>query len=138
MNEIFTSNVLSKEFLYYCRISTKEGFDTDTEKAHLDIYIDKTKSSVCNLCPQVFIITRNCKENENSCNSCVQITSDIDKDGKMHRVWRNTKKFRVFTNLWRCFAQEIMNKEDIVEKYGYVDVDKYNARDGDDYENNSS
>ena len=56
----------------------------------------------------------------------------------MHRVWRNTKKFRVFTNLWRSFAQEIMNKEDIVEKYGYADVDKYNPRDGDDYEKNSS
>ena len=56
----------------------------------------------------------------------------------MDIVWRNNQKFRVFTNLWRSFAQEIMNKEDILQKYGYVGVNKNNARYGDDYGNNSS
>lgn len=128
------SNVLTKELLYYCRISIKKGLDTETEKAQLDIYIDKAKSRVCNLGRQLFIITKKLKENENTCGSCFKITSDIDKDGKMQIVWRNNH----FTNLWRSFAQEIMSKEDIVEKYGYVDVNKYNARYGDDYGNNSS
>ena len=132
------SNVLTREFLYYCTISIKKGLDTETEKAHLDIYIDKTKSRVCNLGPQLFAIAKNFKENENTCDSCFKITSHINKDGKMHIVWRNNQKFRVFTNLWRSFAQEIMNKKDIVEKYGYVDVKKYNTRYSDDYGNNSS
>ena len=35
---------------------------------------------------------------------------------------------RGFTNLWRSFAQEIMNKEDLIDKYGYTDANKYNCR----------
>ena len=35
---------------------------------------------------------------------------------------------RGFTNLCRSFAQEIMNKEDLIDKYGYMDTNKYNCR----------
>ena len=32
--------------------------------------------------------------------------------------------YREATNLWRSFAQKIINKEEIVDKYGYIDVNK--------------
>ena len=31
-------------------------------------------------------------------------------------------------NLWRSFAQEIMSKEDLIDKYGYIDVNKHNCK----------
>ena len=33
-------------------------------------------------------------------------------------------QYRVFTNLSRSFAQEIMNKEDLIDKYGYTGINK--------------
>ena len=66
------------------------------------------------------------KEDENTCNSCFKITSGIDKFGRMHIIWKDNSHYRVYTNLWRSFAQEIINKEDLIDKYGYIDVNKYN------------
>ena len=116
---------MSKNYLYYCRISRKEGLDIETEKPHLERFIDKTFSRKCRLCCQLFVIAKNFKEDENTCNSCFKITSDIDKFGRMHVIWKDNSQYRVFTNLWRSFAQEIMNKEDLTDKYGYIDINKY-------------
>ena len=44
----------------------------------------------------------------------------------MHKIWKDNLQYRVFTKLWRSFAQEIMNKEDVVHKYGHIDLNKYN------------
>ena len=117
-----------KDFLYYCRISIKEGLDIETEKAHLERFIDKTKSRICRLCSQLFIITENFKDDENTCHSYFIITSDIDEFGKMHVIWKNNAKFRVFTNLWRSLAQKIINRENLLDKYGYLEVSKHNNK----------
>ena len=74
-----------------------------------------------------FIWTR-LKEDENTCNSCFKITSDIEKFSRMQLIWKDNSQCRVFTNLWRSFAQDIMNKEDLIDKYGYTDVNKYNCK----------
>ena len=44
----------------------------------------------------------------------------------MHVSWKDNSQYRVFTNLWSGFAQEIMNKEDLIDKYRNIDVNKYN------------
>ena len=46
----------------------------------------------------------------------------------MHVIWKDNSQYRVFTNLCRNFAQEIMNKEDLTDKYGYTDVNKYKCK----------
>ena len=46
----------------------------------------------------------------------------------MHVIWKDDSQYRVFTNLRRSFAQEIMNKEDLIDKYGFTDVNKYNCK----------
>ena len=46
----------------------------------------------------------------------------------MHVIWKNNANSRVFTNLWRNFAQEIMNRENLVDQYGYLDANKYNNK----------
>ena len=43
-------------------------------------------------------------------------------------MWKDNSQYRVFTNLWRSFAQELMNKEDFIYKYGYIDINKYNCK----------
>ena len=73
---------MSKDFLYYCTTSVAEGLDIETEKPHLKQFVDKTISQKCRLCSQLFIITKNFKEGENTCKSCFKITFDIDKFGK--------------------------------------------------------
>ena len=73
-----------------------------------------------------FILTK-LKEDENTCNSCFKITSDrLDRFGRMHIIWKDNLLYRVLTNLWRRFAQEIMNKEDLTDRYRYIDVNNYN------------
>ena len=43
----------------------------------------------------------------------------------MHVMWKDNSQYEVFTNLWENFAQKIMNEEDLIDKYGYIDVNKY-------------
>ena len=86
----------------------------------------KDFSRKCGLCCQHFIVTKNFKEDENTCNSCFKITSSIDKFGRMHIIWKDNSQYRVLTNLWRSLAQEIMGKEDLIDKYRCTAVNKYN------------
>ena len=86
------------------------------------MFFEKAISRKCRLCCQLFIIPKNFEEDEGTCNSCFKIPSDIDKHGKLHVIWKDNSQYRVFTNLWRSFSQEIMNKEDLIGKYGYIDV----------------
>ena len=46
----------------------------------------------------------------------------------MNVIWKDNSQYRAFTNLWRSFAQEIMNKEDLINKYGYNDINKYSSK----------
>ena len=46
----------------------------------------------------------------------------------MNVIWKDNSQYRVFTNLWRSFDQEIMNKEDLIDKYGYNDINKYSSK----------
>ena len=119
---------MSKDFLYYCRISIKEWLDIETKKAHLERFIDKAKARICRLCSQLFIITENFKVDGNTCHNCFIITSDIDEFGKMHVIWKNNAKFRVFTNLWRSLDQKIINRENLLDKYGYLEISKHNNK----------
>ena len=52
---------MSVDYLYYSRISIKEGLDIETEKPHLERFIDKTFSRKRRLCCQLFIIAKSFK-----------------------------------------------------------------------------
>ena len=47
---------------------------------------------------------------------------------KMHIIWVNNSKYGPYTNLWKSFADEIISKEESLDKYGYIDVNKYNNK----------
>ena len=46
----------------------------------------------------------------------------------MHVICKNNAKYRVFTNLWGSPTNKIMNRENLVKNYGYLDVNKYNNK----------
>ena len=104
-----------EDFLYYYRISIKEVLDIETEKHGLKMFNDRT-------------ISKNFKNEKHVCDVCFKLVTDIDKFGKMHIIWVNNSKYRAYTNLWRNFTDEIMKKEKLVDKYGYIDVSKYNGK----------
>ena len=118
----------TKGFLYYHRTSIKEGVDIETERPHLEIFIDKTVSRKCTECWELFLISRSFKNDEAVCDVCFRIVNDIDKFAKIHIIWVNNSKYRAYTNLWRSFADEIMRKEESLDKYGYIDINKYNNK----------
>ena len=75
-----------------------------------------------------FSYQKNFKNDESVCDVCFKIVNDIEKFAKMHIIWVNNSKYRAYTNLWRSFAEEIMRKEESLNKYGYIDLNKYNNK----------
>ena len=118
----------AKDFLYYHGISMKEGLDIGTERPHLEIFVDKPVPRKCAECCELFLIAKNFKNDEAVCDVCFKIVNNIDRFGKMHIIWVNNSKCRAYTNLWRSFADEIMRKEESLDKYGYIDVNEYNNK----------
>ena len=102
--------------MYIHQISTKEGLDTGTERPHLEIFIDKTVSRKCMECCQPSLIAKKIK-NDGVCDVYFKIVNDINKFAKMHIIWVNNSKYRAYTNFWRSFAEEIMRKEESLDKY---------------------
>ena len=71
------------------------------------------------------MIVKKFKNEKWVCDICFKIVDNIDKEGKMYVIWLNNSKYRVYTNLWRSFADEIIRKEGVVDKDGNIDVNKY-------------
>ena len=85
-------------------------------------------SRKCTECCKLTLTTKNFKNDEAVCDVSFKIVDDIDKFAKMHIIWVNNSKYRAYTNLWGSFANEIMRKEESLDKYGYIDVNKYNNK----------
>ena len=75
-----------------------------------------------------FSYQKNFKNDEGVCDVWFKIVNDIEKFAKMHIMWVNNSKYRAYNNLWRSFAEEIMRKEESLNKYGYIDLNKYNNK----------
>ena len=65
------------------------------------------------------------KDNDNDCNQCFKITNGITDTGRMHVIWKENVKYRVYTNLYRTDTNDITKKEENFKKYGTIDVNKY-------------
>ena len=74
---------MSNTFIYYSRISIKEGLDIDSDKSYI-----KDSTRKCSFCKDVFIISKNFEFDEKISNECYNIKSKIDcKSGKMLVLW---------------------------------------------------
>ena len=91
------------------------------------MFIDGTISRKCRHRGKRFLISNSFKNEERVC-VCFKIVTDIDKFGEMHKIWVNNSKQRACTNLWRSFTDEIVKKEELADKYGCIDLNKYNEK----------
>ena len=94
-----------KYFIYYCRISVKEGLYTDLKTTELMLgSYDKEVYQKCKYCHCVIEIKKSFKENAFICNMCFKLLQNQDKiNPQIHIIWTENQKYRVFTNFHRSF-----------------------------------
>ena len=78
-----------KYFIYYCRISVKEGLNTDLKSSELALgKYDKEVYQKCQYCHQVIKIKKGFKENAFICNMCFKLLQNKDKINPLiHVIW---------------------------------------------------
>ena len=111
-----------KYFIHYCRVSVKEGLNTDlsTSQLMLDTY-DKEVYQRCRYCCCVIEIKKAFKEDASTCNMCFKLLQNQDKiNPQIHIIWTENQKYRVFTNFHRSFLDNLFRKENIKDKSGEI------------------
>ena len=111
-----------KYFIYYCRVSVSEGLNTDlpTSKLMLGQY-NKEVYRECHHCKCVIEIEKAFTEKEFICNMCLKLLDKNDEtSSRMHIIWTENLKFRVFSNLHRCYLDKIFRNENIKDKIGEI------------------
>lgn len=111
-----------KYFIHYCRVSVKEGLNTDlgTGQLILDTY-DKEVYQRCRYCCCVIEIKKAFKEDASTCNMCFKLLQNQDKiNPQIHIIWTENQKYRVFTNFHRSFLDNLFRKENINDKNGEI------------------
>ena len=107
-----------KYFIHYCRVSVKEGLNTDlsTSQLMLDTY-DKEVYQRCRYCCCVIEIKKAFKEDASTCNMCFKLLQNQDKiNPQIHIIWTENQKYRVFTNFHCSFLDNLFRKENIKDK----------------------
>ena len=104
-------------FIYYLRISVKEGIDTDSLQPHREESNRKSNS-----CFKIFIIKKNFTLNDKNCNECHKIRSKFSSNntGKMFVLWNDNALYRVFTNFCLNWDDKILRNERYLDRYGYL------------------
>lgn len=75
---------MGKDYIYYSRISIKEGLDVESQKLHLKIY-DKNITRHRLRCRQAFIIKKKFEFNNIVCNECEK---PLEKDDRVNpMIW---------------------------------------------------
>ena len=108
-----------KYFIYYCRISVKEGLNTDLKTSELMFgKYDKEVYQICQYCHQVIEIKRGFKENVFICNMCFKLLQNVDKiNPQIQIIWTENQKYRVFTNFHFSYVDRIFRYENIKDKF---------------------
>ena len=117
-----------KNFIYYYRVSVKEGLNTDMKTLELMLEkYDKEVYQSCQYCHQVIEIIKGFKENALIWNICFKLLQSEDKiNPQIHIIRTENQKHRIFTNFYRSFVDRIFTYENIKEKYGEISQDTIN------------
>ena len=117
-----------KNFIYYYRVSIKEGLNTDmkTSELMLERYDEEVYKS-CQYRHQVIEIKKDFKENALICNICFKLLQNEDKiNPQIHIIWTENQKYRVFTNFHRSSVDRIFRHENIKGKYREISWETIN------------
>ena len=111
-----------KYFIYYCRISVSEGLKTELSTS--DIMLEKYNKEVyqkCRYCHCVIEIEKAFKEEEDTCNKCLELLKNEDRiNPQIYIIWTENQKYRIFTNFHRSFVYRIFRYENIKDKLGKI------------------
>ena len=71
----------------------------------------------CRYCHCVIEIKKAFKEKEDTCNTCLKLLRNEDKDNPhIYMIWTENKKYRIFTNFHRSFVDCVFRYENIKDK----------------------
>ena len=111
-----------KYFIYYSRVSVKEGLCTDFDTSELILgKYDKEVYQRCKYCHCVIEIKKAFKEDASICNMYFKLLQNQDKiNPQIHIIWTESQKYRVFTNFHCSFLDNLFRKENIKDKSGEI------------------
>ena len=107
-----------KYYIYYHRISIQEGLNTEINTSELMLgNYDKKIYQKYKYCHCVIQIKKGFKENAFICNVCFKLLQYHDKSNpQIHIIWTENQKYRVFTNLYWSFLDNLFRRENIKHK----------------------
>ena len=115
-------SINKKSFTHYCRVSVSEGLNIELETSEL--MLEKFNKEVyqgCKHCHCTLEIIKAFKEDKTVCNMCINLLKNEDKDNpKIHIIWTENQKYRVFSNLHRLFLERVFRNENIKSKCGKI------------------
>ena len=111
-----------KYFIYYCRISIKEGLNTDLKTSELMLgKYDKEVYRSCRHCHCVIEIKKAFKKDEFICNMCFKLLQNQDRiNPQIHIIWTKNQHYTVFTNFHGSFVDCVFRNENIKDKFGKI------------------
>ena len=111
-------SINKKGFIHYCCVSVSEDLNIELETSELmlqkfnkEVY-QRGKDCHCTL-----EIIKAFKENKTVCDMCINLLKNEDKDNsKIHIIWTENQKYRVFSNFYRSFLDRLFRNENIKSK----------------------
>ena len=111
-----------KYFIHYYRVSVSEGLNTKLSTSDLMLEkFDKEVFQRCGFCHCTIEIKKAFTKEKDICNYCLSLLENEDQNNpKIHIIWTENQKYRVFTNFHRAFVDRIFRYEKISNKTGKI------------------
>ena len=112
-----------KGFIHYCQVSLKDGLNIELSTS--DLLLEKFNKEIfqsCTFCHCVSEIKKAFTKNCCICDSCMSLLENEDHDNpKIHIIWTENWKYRVFSNFYHAFLDRLFRCENIKNKCGKID-----------------
>ena len=111
-----------KCFINHCRVSVSEGFNIEIKTSELMLErFNKEVYQRCKHCHCTLEIIKTFKEDKTVCDICINLLKNEDKGKpKIHIIWTENQKYRVFSNFHCSFLDRIFRNENIKSKCGKI------------------
>ena len=111
-----------KYFIHYYRVSVSEELNTELSTSNLMLEkFDKEVFQRCCFCHCTIEIKNAFTKEKDVCDYCLSLLENEDQDNpKIHIIWTENKKYRVFTNFHRAFVDCIFIYEKNSNKTGKI------------------
>ena len=115
-------SINKKSFIHYCCVSVSEALNIELETSELVLEkFNEEFYQKCKHCHCTLEIIKAFKEDKTVCDMCINLLKNEDKeDPKIHIIWTENQKYRVFSNLHCSFLERVFRNENIKNKYGNI------------------